>query len=75
MAAGNHRVAAYPKLHFLTQSLLIQWVAALPIAGGWNWVVFEVPSNKNHSMIPWPHSRRVIPRSQGEMYIYLGFLS
>lgn len=26
-------------------------MAALPMAGGWNWVVFKVSSNLNHSMI------------------------
>jgi len=30
---------------------LIQWVAALLIAGGWNWVGFKVPPNPNHSVI------------------------
>jgi len=24
---------------------------SLPIAGGWNWVIYRVPSNPNHSMI------------------------
>ena len=32
---------------------LIWWGAALSIAGGWNWVIFKVPSNLSHSMIPW----------------------
>jgi len=27
-------------------------VAALPMAGGWNWVGFKVPSKPSHSMIP-----------------------
>jgi len=27
------------------------WVAALPIAGSWNWVCFEVPSSPTHSVI------------------------
>jgi len=30
---------------------LIQWVAALPTAGGWNQMVFEVLSNQSHSKI------------------------
>ena len=29
------------------------WVDALPMAGGWNWMVFDVPSKPSHSMIPW----------------------
>ena len=24
---------------------------SLPVAGGWNWVVYKVPPNPNHSMI------------------------
>jgi len=28
-------------------------VAALPRAGGWKWVGFEVPSYLSHSIIPW----------------------
>ena len=32
---------------------ILSWfVAALPTAGGWNWMIFKVPSNPNHSMIP-----------------------
>ena len=27
------------------------WGAALPMAGGWNWVTFKVPSSLSHSMI------------------------
>ena len=27
------------------------WEAALPMAGGWGWVGFEVPSNPNHPVI------------------------
>ena len=27
------------------------WVAALPMAGGWDWVGFTVPSNTTHPMI------------------------
>jgi len=27
------------------------WVAALPMAGGWNWMGFKVPSNTSHFMI------------------------
>jgi len=34
-----------------TLGSLIWWVAALPMAGGWNWVGFEVPSNPSRSMI------------------------
>jgi len=30
---------------------LIWWVAALLMAGGWNWMGFKVPSKPNHSMI------------------------
>jgi len=30
---------------------LIQWVAALPTAGGWSWMGFRVPSSPSHSMI------------------------
>ena len=32
---------------------LIRWVAALPMAGGWVWMSFNVPSNPNHSVILW----------------------
>ena len=27
------------------------WEVSLPVAGGWNWMVFKVPSNPNHSTI------------------------
>ena len=27
------------------------WEVSLPMAGDWNWVVFRVPSNPNHSVI------------------------
>jgi len=27
------------------------WVATLPVAGGWNKVIFKVPSNLSHSVI------------------------
>jgi len=30
---------------------VIQWLAALPVAGGWNLMVLEVPSHPSHSMI------------------------
>ena len=30
---------------------LIWWLAVLPMAGGWNWTTFKVPSNLGHSMI------------------------
>ena len=32
-------------------SSLIWWVAALPVAGGWNYMIFKVPSNLSHYMI------------------------
>jgi len=32
-------------------SSLSWWVATLLAAQGWNWVVFKVPSNPNHSVI------------------------
>ena len=28
-----------------------RWVAALPIAGSWDWVGFELPYNATHSVI------------------------
>jgi len=31
---------------------LVYWFAALPVAGGWDWMGFKVPSSPNHSMIP-----------------------
>jgi len=34
-----------------TLASLIFWVAALPIAGGGNWMVFRVPSNPRHAVI------------------------
>ena len=30
---------------------LVWWEVSLPMAGGWNWVIFKVPSNTNHSEI------------------------
>ena len=27
------------------------WLAALPMAGSWNWVVFKFPTNPSHSVI------------------------
>ena len=30
---------------------LTWWLAALPMGGGWNWVIFKVPSNQSHSVI------------------------
>ena len=27
------------------------WGVSLPMAGGWNWMVCNVPSNTNHSVI------------------------
>ena len=30
---------------------LIWWVAALPVAEGWNWLDFKVLSNPSHSVI------------------------
>ena len=30
---------------------LVWWEVSLPMAGGWNWMVFKVPSNPNHSII------------------------
>ena len=49
----------------LTQYLssLIQWVAAMSTAGGWNLMVFKVPSNPIHSVsllqiTPHTHSLR-----------------
>ena len=32
---------------------LIWCVATLPIIGGWNWMIFKVPSNPSHSPILW----------------------
>jgi len=29
------------------------WVVTLPMAGGWDWMMFKVPSNPSRSMIPW----------------------
>lgn len=29
------------------------WEVSLPIAGGWNWVVFKVPFSLSHSMTLW----------------------
>jgi len=33
-------------------SNLVWWKVSLPMAGGWNWKIFKLPSNPNHSMIP-----------------------
>ena len=30
---------------------LTWWLATLPMGGGWNWVIFKVPSNQSHSVI------------------------
>ena len=30
---------------------LVSWVVPLPMAEGWNWMVFKVHSNPNHSEI------------------------
>lgn len=30
---------------------LVWWDVSLPMAGGWDWVVFKVPSNPKHSLI------------------------
>ena len=30
---------------------LVWWEVSLPMAGGWNWMSFKVPSNPNHSVI------------------------
>jgi len=30
---------------------LIWWMAALPMAGGWSWMGFRVPSNPSHSVL------------------------
>ena len=32
-------------------SNLVWWKVSLPMAGGWNYMIFKVPSNPNHSMI------------------------
>jgi len=29
-------------------SNLVSWEAPLPVARGWNWAIFKVPSNPNH---------------------------
>ena len=28
-----------------------EWKVSLPMAGGWNWMIFAVPLKLNHSMI------------------------
>ena len=33
-------------------STLIWWKGSLPMAGGWNKMIYKVPSNPNHSVIP-----------------------
>ena len=30
---------------------LVRWEVSLPMAGRWNWVIFNVPSNPNHCMV------------------------
>ena len=32
-------------------SNLVWWKVSLPWQGGWNWVIFKVHSNPNHSVI------------------------
>ena len=32
-------------------STLVSWKVSLPMTGGWNCVIFNAPSNPNHSMI------------------------
>jgi len=34
-----------------TLGSLIWWVVTLPMAGGWNWMVFKIPSNLSRSVI------------------------
>jgi len=50
-------VVAVPSLAGLKPSLdgvlssLVWWKGSLPMAGGWNMMIYKVPSNPNHSMI------------------------
>jgi len=32
-------------------SNLVWWKVSLPMAGGWNWMIFKAPSNPTHSVI------------------------
>jgi len=32
-------------------SNLVWWKVSLPMAGGWNRMIYKIPSNTNHSMI------------------------
>jgi len=32
-------------------STLLWWKVSLPMVGGWNWVIYKVPSNPNRFMI------------------------
>ena len=49
-AVVPHSVEALKARLDVALGSLIRWVAALPMAGGWGWVGFEVPSNPNHSV-------------------------
>ena len=34
-----------------TLSTLVWWKVSLPMAGAWNWMIYKVPPNPNHSVI------------------------
>jgi len=49
--------------HLLWRPSRPGWIwtwATLPMAGRWNWIVFEVPSNTSHSVILWISSHTSI---------------
>jgi len=43
---------------------LTEWLATLPVAESWNWVIFEVPSDSSHSMIlsRWATPKALVPQ-------------
>jgi len=54
------------------------WKVSLPMAGGWNQMIFKVPSNPNHSMkgktLPWcdpiPKKPSPCPRPAGCWFLW-----
>lgn len=45
-----------PSNNFVAETLGIvsDWEVSLPTAGGWDWMLFKIPSNPNHSGILFP---------------------
>ena len=50
-AVVPHSVEALKARLDVALGSLSWWVAALPMAAGWCWVGFKIPSNLSHSMV------------------------